>query len=68
MIAAVELHAWFGWDAFEHAFRGSEASVRDRYHDLAARFAGCSPMLDVGFGRGEFLDLLAELDVEASGI
>jgi SAM-dependent methyltransferase len=63
-----ELQAWFGWDAFEQAFRGSEASVRDRYRDLAARFAGSAPVLDIGFGRGEFLDLLAELGVAASGI
>ena len=34
--------AWFGWDEFERAFRGSEESVRDRYRDLAARFAGCA--------------------------
>jgi SAM-dependent methyltransferase len=66
--SATELHAWFGWDEFERAFRGSEESVRDRYRDLAARFEGCAPVLDVGFGRGEFLDLLREVGVEASGI
>ena len=65
---STELRAWFGWDEFERAFRGSEESVRDRYRDLAARFAGCAPVLDVGFGRGEFLDLLAELGVAARGI
>jgi O-antigen chain-terminating methyltransferase len=63
-----DLRAWFGWDEFERAFRGSEASVRDRYRDLAQRFAGCAPVLDVGFGRGEFLDLLGEIGVEARGI
>jgi SAM-dependent methyltransferase len=66
--SSTELRAWFGWDEFERAFRGSEESVRDRYRDLAARFEGCAPVLDVGFGRGEFLDLLRELGVEASGI
>lgn len=66
--APAELRAWFGWDEFERAFRGSEESVRDRYRDLAARFAGSGPVLDIGFGRGEFLDLLAEIGVEASGI
>jgi SAM-dependent methyltransferase len=63
-----DLRAWFGWDEFERAFRGSEESVRDRYRDLAPRFAGCAPVLDVGFGRGEFLDLLGEIGVEARGI
>jgi SAM-dependent methyltransferase len=66
--APAALRAWFGWDEFERAFRGTEESVRDRYRDLAGRFAGCSPVLDVGFGRGEFLDLLAEIGVAASGI
>ena len=65
---APELQAWFGWDAFEQAFRGTEESVRERYRDLAARFAGCGPVLDIGFGRGEFLDLLAETGVDAHGI
>lgn len=63
-----DLRAWFGWDEFERAFRGSEEKVRDRYRDLAQRFAGCAPVLDIGFGRGEFLDLLGEIGVEASGI
>ena len=66
--SAPGLRAWFGWDEFERAFRGTEESVRDRYRDLAQRFAGSAPVLDVGFGRGEFLDLLAEIGVEASGI
>jgi SAM-dependent methyltransferase len=63
-----DLRAWFGWDEFERAFRGSEEKVRDRYRDLAQRFAGCAPVLDIGFGRGEFLDLLGEIGVEATGI
>ena len=35
-----ELQAWFGWDEFERAFRGSEEKVRDRYRDLAAALRG----------------------------
>ena len=62
------LRAWFGWDEFERAFRGDQETVRDRYRDLAARFEGCAPVLDIGFGRGEFLDLLRDLGVAASGI
>jgi len=63
-----ELRAWFGWGEFESAFRGSEEKVRDRYRDLAQRFEGCAPVLDIGFGRGEFLDLLGEIGVAAAGI
>ena len=39
-----------------------------RYHDLAERFVGCDPVLDIGFGRGEMLELLEELGVEARGV
>jgi 2-polyprenyl-3-methyl-5-hydroxy-6-metoxy-1,4-benzoquinol methylase len=62
------LDPWYHADAFNAHFRGDADAITERYRDLAARFAGCSPVLDIGFGRGEFLALLAELGVEARGI
>jgi 2-polyprenyl-3-methyl-5-hydroxy-6-metoxy-1,4-benzoquinol methylase len=62
------LDLWYEADAFNAHFRGPAADIADRYRDLAAHFVGCSPVLDIGFGRGEFLDLLKELDVDARGI
>jgi 2-polyprenyl-3-methyl-5-hydroxy-6-metoxy-1,4-benzoquinol methylase len=59
---------WYSTDAFNAHFRGLTDDMAGRYRDLAAQFAGCAPVLDIGFGRGEFLELLAELGVEASGI
>ena len=59
---------WYHADAFNAHFRGAAADITSRYRDLAARFVGCGPVLDIGFGRGEFLDLLGELGVEARGI
>jgi SAM-dependent methyltransferase len=59
---------WYGNDRFEAEFRGTRAEILERYRGLAAELAGCSPVLDVGCGRGEFLELLAEIDVEARGI
>ncbi|MEO6468850.1 MAG: methyltransferase domain-containing protein [Acidimicrobiia bacterium] len=59
---------WFENDRFEAAFRGGRAELLERYRDLAARLSGCGPVLDVGFGRGEFLELLGELGVEARGV
>lgn len=59
---------WWTNEAFEDAFRGSEDDLRARYADLADRFVGCGPVLDLGCGRGEFLQLLAERDVEAWGV
>ena len=42
--------------------------VRPEDHDairafLAKEFVGCDPVVDLGFGRGEFMDLLGELGV-----
>ena len=50
---------WYGADAFNAHFRGAADDITSRYRDLAARFVGCGPVLDIGFGRGEFLELLA---------
>jgi 2-polyprenyl-3-methyl-5-hydroxy-6-metoxy-1,4-benzoquinol methylase len=62
------LDAWYDADAFNAHFRGDADDITERYRDLAARFVGCGPVLDIGFGRGEFLRLLEELGVEARGI
>jgi len=62
------IDAWYHPDAFNAHFRGDADDILERYRDLAARLHGCSPVLDIGFGRGEFLTLLAELGVEARGI
>jgi SAM-dependent methyltransferase len=59
---------WFGNDRFEAEFRGGRDELLDRYRGLAAELAGCAPVLDVGCGRGEFLELLAEIDVDATGV
>ncbi len=59
---------WYAADAFNAHFRGGSDSITERYTDLAQYFVGCDPVLDVGFGRGEFLELLRNLGVDASGI
>ena len=42
--------------------------MRERYRGLAEEFIGLDPVLEIGFGRGEFLELLDELGVKARGI
>lgn len=59
---------WYTNDAFEAAFRGSRADLLARYADLADRLVGCAPVLDIGCGRGELLELLAERGVAAWGV
>lgn len=53
---------------FEDRFRGSEAEIRSRLVDYVPYFTGASDVLDVGCGRGEFLDLLKEAGVTARGL
>jgi SAM-dependent methyltransferase len=63
-----QFEPWFGNDRFEAEFRGAREELLDRYRVLAGELAGCAPVLDVGCGRGEFLELLAEIDVDATGV
>jgi SAM-dependent methyltransferase/uncharacterized coiled-coil protein SlyX len=53
---------------FEDRFRGSEAAIRARLADFVPYFAGQSNVLDIGCGRGEFLDLLRESGIAAKGL
>jgi SAM-dependent methyltransferase len=59
---------WYSSERFEEAFRGSRDEMLDRYRDLAERLADSGPVLDVGCGRGDFLELLASLGVNATGV
>ena len=53
---------------FEDAYRGGEDEIRERMLDYVGRFAGASDVLDVGCGRGEFLELLRDHGITARGI
>ena len=65
---ARQFHPTYGAADFEAAFRGSDEDLRERYRDLAALLEGFGPVLDIGCGRGELLELLAEQGTDASGI
>jgi 2-polyprenyl-3-methyl-5-hydroxy-6-metoxy-1,4-benzoquinol methylase len=67
-IPGCAVDAWYGEDRFTAFFRGSSDDLRSRYIDLAKEFIGCDPVVDLGFGRGEFMDLLRELGVEVRGV
>lgn len=55
--------------AFEDLFRGSETFIAERQRRyLNVIGQDCAPVLDVGCGRGELLDLLAEAGIAASGV
>jgi O-antigen chain-terminating methyltransferase len=63
--AAAALPDYF---AFESRMRGSVDAIRERQRRYVDDFRGAAPVLDVGCGRGEFLQLLREAGIEARGI
>ena len=56
------------YPAFEAAFRGSEDDVRARLRSYLPLFSGAGDVLDIGCGRGEFLELLREAGTSARGL
>jgi len=53
---------------FEDRFRGSQDEIRRRLESYLPYFEGASDVLDVGCGRGEFLDLLKARGISARGL
>ena len=53
---------------FEDQFRGSQETIRARLESYVPYFAEASDVLDVGCGRGEFLDLLKGRGISGSGL
>jgi O-antigen chain-terminating methyltransferase len=53
---------------FAEKFRGSEEMVRERQRRYAPYFTGCRAVVDLGCGRGEFLEVMREAGIPARGI
>ena len=53
---------------FEDQFRGSRDAIRARLESYLPFFSNASDVLDVGCGRGEFLEILTAAGVRARGI
>jgi len=54
--------------AFENRFRGESEDLRERLAGYVDLFAGLSPVVDLGCGRGEFLDLLRARGLSGRGV
>ncbi len=64
-VRALDSYKYVG---FEDQFRGSRDAIRARLESYLPFFAGAADVLDIGCGRGEFLELLAGAGVKARGI
>jgi O-antigen chain-terminating methyltransferase len=58
----------FDYFAFEDLYRGDEGLIRRRQEEYVHYFRGRENVLDVGCGRGEFLQLLRENNIAATGV
>ena len=56
------------YTAFENRFRGSPDEVKERLAPYADLFKGLAPVVDLGCGRGEFLEVLRERGIAARGV
>lgn len=64
-MSPLDAHDYF---VFENAFRGSSAEVRRKQETYLPLFTDGGPVVDIGCGRGEFLELLREHNIPAYGI
>lgn len=53
---------------FEERFRGSRKEIMGRQETFLPYFEGCQNVLDIGCGRGEFLELVRERGIGARGV
>ncbi len=56
------------YSSFEDTFRGTPAKIMEQQRHYLPFFQGLTNILDVGCGRGEFLNLLKEAGVQGKGI
>lgn len=56
------------YSRFAERFRGTEEEIRRNMDFYRPVFAGCENVLDIGCGRGEFLEAMRDAGVRARGI
>jgi O-antigen chain-terminating methyltransferase len=58
----------FDYLHFENKFRGSLDEIKNRQRTYLPYFEGSNNVLDIGCGRGEFIELMIENNVSVTGI
>jgi O-antigen chain-terminating methyltransferase len=59
---------YFDYFGFEERFRGGEEEIKERHKGYIEFFKEAQQVLDIGCGRGEFLELLTEAGIKARGV
>lgn len=63
-----DLYKVLDYERFENNFRGSEEDIKNRQKEYLPFLKNAKNVLDIGCGRGEFLELMKENGIEASGV
>jgi 2-polyprenyl-3-methyl-5-hydroxy-6-metoxy-1,4-benzoquinol methylase len=58
----------FDYFSFEDRYRGDEKLIHDRQREYIEYFRGRSDVVDIGCGRGEFLELMRDNGISARGV
>ncbi len=56
------------WATFTDSFRGDRAEIRERVAEYVPLLQDSHPVLDLGCGRGELLEVLRDHGIEARGV
>jgi len=64
----IKLNETLNYLSFEDRFRGSRDYIKNQQTLFLDYFLGCSHVLDIGCGRGEFLELMRENGIIARGV
>ena len=64
-LESLDSHKYVG---FEDKFRGSQDDIHRRVSEYLPTFEGSRDVLDIGCGRGEFLELLRSKGISARGV
>ena len=54
--------------ALEDRFRGSRAEIKERFREYLPYVKESAPVIDLGCGRGEWVELLTESGIQARGV
>jgi SAM-dependent methyltransferase len=58
----------YAYVLFENLYRGDETTIKQRQRAYLQYFQNCTNVLDLGCGRGEFLELLRERNITGYGV
>ncbi|HET9443078.1 MAG TPA: methyltransferase domain-containing protein [Acidimicrobiales bacterium] len=59
---------WFPRARLEEELGTGGEKAQERYAELAEHLAGCDPVVDLGCGRGEFVAVLEDRGIRATGV